>query len=383
MNKKKFATIRAWNRKRNLFTKRFRYLTRLFITKLIWDKRNKVELDINSVKSILLLCNQGKLGDVIVDTLLIKNLSLADYAIDILVTNLNAVILQYNPYVRNIYIANSISLNDFEHSFKHNVPANVIEQLIENNYDLVVDPSLFNTPMHRASLLKKINPKNTLGFNKCRWLNHYGENIIFDCNKNHIKLSKIEILNKFNISIFDNGSYNIHYPSVIDDEVKEYLNHLGAGNRNIILNIFAGAERRCLSLEQAQEIINKIDSIFNKVTVILLDYEKKIDPFLFKNVEIYRSKSIFHTVSIISNSDLVISPDTSIVHIAAAFNKPLISIYQDIKDNKKLWGPGYSDATQILTNKQKIQDDDSLVSSIIESAKQHLSCLGDTFSPPR
>ncbi|WP_218814422.1 glycosyltransferase family 9 protein [Rickettsiella endosymbiont of Dermanyssus gallinae] len=360
MNKKKFATIRAWNRKRNLLIKRFRYLTRLFITKLIWDKRNKVELDINSVKSILLLCNQGKLGDVIVDTLLIKNLSLADYAIDILVTNSNAVILQYNPYVRNIYIANSISLNDFEHSFKHNVPANVIEQLIENNYDLVVDPSLFNTPMHRASLLKKINPKNTLGFNKCRWLNHYGENIIFD-----------------------NGNYNIHYPSVIDDEVKEYLNHMGAGNRNIILNLFAGAERRCLPLEQVQEIVNKIDSIFNKVNVILLDYEKKIDPFLFKNAKIYRPKSIFHTVSIISNSDLVISPDTSIVHIAAAFNKPLISIYQDIKDNKKLWGPGYSDATQILTNKQKIQDDDSLVSSIIESAKQHLSFLGDTFSTPR
>ena len=36
---------------------------------------------------------------------------------------------------------------------------------------------------------------------------------------------------------------------------------------------------------------------------------------------------------------MIISPDTSVVHIASALNKPIIAIYQNGNSKSKTWGP--------------------------------------------
>ena len=104
MKKKKFATLRALNRKRNYLMKDIRYYLSLFREKILWDKQKKTTIDFSSVKSILILRNEGKIGDVIVDTSIIKILSQHNYVIDMLVTSTNDSILKYNKYIRNIYI---------------------------------------------------------------------------------------------------------------------------------------------------------------------------------------------------------------------------------------------------------------------------------------
>ncbi|MCC8379964.1 lipopolysaccharide heptosyltransferase family protein, partial [Xenorhabdus sp. PB30.3] len=99
MNKKnkKFATLRAWNRKRNYLMKDLRYYVKLFISKLIWDDRAKKYFDADNIKTILLLRNEGKLGDMIVDTILLRELSELGYQIDVLATDTNSIILKHNP----------------------------------------------------------------------------------------------------------------------------------------------------------------------------------------------------------------------------------------------------------------------------------------------
>ncbi len=49
--------------------------------------------------------------------------------------------------------------------------------------------------------------------------------------------------------------------------------------------------------------------------------------------------SILEVSALISELDLVISPDTSIIHIASAFNIPSVSIYTANKNNYRLWAP--------------------------------------------
>lgn len=61
-------------------------------------------------------------------------------------------------------------------------------------------------------------------------------------------------------------------------------------------------------------------------------------------------------MELIRKVDLVISPDTSIVHISATWKKPLVSVYKNITDNNDLWAPGYKEASQIIVNKRKISD---------------------------
>ncbi len=42
-------------------------------------------------------------------------------------------------------------------------------------------------------------------------------------------------------------------------------------------------------------------------------------------------------MALIAQAELIISPDTSVVHMAAAWNKPLIAVYKDVLLNNRLW----------------------------------------------
>lgn len=56
----------------------------------------------------------------------------------------------------------------------------------------------------------------------------------------------------------------------------------------------------------------------------------------------------------------MITPDTSIVHIARALDKPLIAVYNQrkLKDTGlpgyKIWAPGYEKATQLICSTDNI-----------------------------
>lgn len=59
-------------------------------------------------------------------------------------------------------------------------------------------------------------------------------------------------------------------------------------------------------------------------------------------------------MALIAEADLVISPaDTSVVHMAAAWRKPLVAVYKDVRMNNRLWAPGYDNARRSLSNAAK------------------------------
>ncbi|WP_338883840.1 glycosyltransferase family 9 protein [Xenorhabdus sp. TH1] len=367
---KKFATLRAWNRKRNYLMKDIRYYIRLLIAKLIWDKRGKNIFDIDTIKTVLLLRNEGKIGDMIVDTILIRELNRSGYQVDVVGTKSNCAILKYNPYVRNIYLAEDIDVTSFMKDYSHNIPFKTLSTLKNNNYDLIVDPSLFNTPIHRLSLFKKINPKNIIGFNKKQWINHYNKTIFFDYNESHIKFTYESLMNSLGINVTD-FSYDLYYPSEIDIETKKFIDNFKVNSEKIIIiNPFAGNIDRCLSVYQLKRITEKLNNIYGNIKVVFLDHENIIDMSKFDGVYRYQSESLYHTISMISQADLIISPDTSIVHISAAYKKPLVAIYQDIESNKTLWGPGYDEAIQILAKNGRLQENKDIDELVIESVKK-------------
>ncbi|PHM39586.1 hypothetical protein Xmau_02590 [Xenorhabdus mauleonii] len=369
MKRKRFSTLRAWNRKRNYLMKDFRYYMRLLVAKLIWDKNRKNSFDINIIESVLLLRNEGKIGDMIVDTILLRELNKSGYQVDVLATITNSIILKHNPYIRDIYLADNIDTPSFIKSYFHNIPEETINILKSNNYDLVIDTSLFDTPIHRLKLFKKINAKNVIGFNKEKWLNCYTKNICFDFNENHVKLTSREIMHALNKSV-SNFNYDLYYPGEIDIKTQEIINELKSkSKRVIIINSFAGDAERCLSRVQIKKITEKLRFIYKDISMVFLDHENKIDMTEFPSVYKYPSESLYHTMSIISQADLIISPDTSIVHISAAYKKPLIAIYQDFKSNKKLWEPGYDEAIQILAINGKLHENEDIDDIIVESVK--------------
>ncbi len=111
--RKKFNKIRELNRRRNYFTKKVRNALRVGVAKAIWDRRRRQPVDLSSAKTVLLMRNEGAVGDVVVDSALVKCLHQSGYIVDFLLTTSNSQVMRYNPRIRHIYEAEPVTSADF------------------------------------------------------------------------------------------------------------------------------------------------------------------------------------------------------------------------------------------------------------------------------
>lgn len=102
-----------------------------------------------------------------------------------------------------------------------------IRTLYENNYDLVVDLCLFDTPVHRMMLFRDINAKSVLGFNKWNCINHYSKSISFENGKEHVTNAISLVAHNMGLDFANNQAYDLHIPDAIVREVRNYLNAWG------------------------------------------------------------------------------------------------------------------------------------------------------------
>lgn len=369
ISKGNFRKIREWNRRKNYYLKGVKLNIKIYVAKLIWDKRKKSTFDLASIKTILLLRNEGTIGDMVVYSTLVKSLYESGYTVDLLLTKASSTVMKYNPYVRNIYEAGDANNTVYLKDFNHTLSESTIKSLNENNYDLIIDPSLFDTPVHRMKLLREINAKSVLGFNKWRNINHYSKSLYFKSGKEHVTVAVGLIADCMKVNAINVHPYDLHLPDSIVDEVKDYLNSL-SGSKKVIINIFTGSTERNFSQGQLAEIIDNINQEYSNIDIILLDHRKEINIPLPANVVINPFDSLHHVMALVRETDLIISPDTSIVHISAAWEKMLVSVYKNVFDNNDLWAPGYQRASQIIVQHRKISDVDHIPASILQEIKK-------------
>ncbi|WP_425338135.1 glycosyltransferase family 9 protein, partial [Buttiauxella noackiae] len=117
---KKFAKLRQWNRRRNYYLKSLR----MRFAKLLWDYRSRAPFELNDIKKVLLLRDDGKIGDMVVSTSLFREFHSRGYIVDVLATPENVIIIENNPFIRKILTTNSNNLVDY---------------LFKEQYDAVID----------------------------------------------------------------------------------------------------------------------------------------------------------------------------------------------------------------------------------------------------
>lgn len=113
---------------------------RVYIAKAFWDQHTRREADVGSAKTVLLMRNEGAVGDVVVDSALVKCLHESGYTVDFLLTKSNSQVMRHNPRIRHIYEADNVDSAAFLRKFTHNVPQPVINELANNKYDIVIAP---------------------------------------------------------------------------------------------------------------------------------------------------------------------------------------------------------------------------------------------------
>lgn len=333
--KKKFARLRALNRQRNYLMKSLR----LHIARLILDHRTKREFAISARKSVLFLRDDDKIGDMVVSTSLFREFKRAGYVVDVLAGKNNAKIIEFNPYVNKYYVVEKDNQHKLEQA----------KALAKNNYDVVIDMGDKISPFHLL-LLKKLNARNVVGFNKAGF-NIYNKSLDYLGYSSHVTERYQLLMESFEFISFSTD-YDIHVPDSVRSEIHDFMSTIAAPCK-VVINPYAADPRRDMSLSQLSALIERIKHEWDQVEIILVGDPARISQLTHLDAVINPYHTLASACEIVRLADMVISPDTAIVHIAAAWKKPLVSLYgNDLHGeyvNSRVWGPGYDAARQLYT----------------------------------
>lgn len=324
---------------------------RLKIGKYIWDRKEKEKIvegnnfiEDNNIKSILFLRYDGKIGDMVVNTIMFREIKKNYPYIKIGVVTRGGAkdVISNNKNVDRIY----------EYNKKSSEVKKLAREIALEKYDLLIDFS----EMLRVNQMMFINmckAKINIGINKKNW-NLFEISLKPIDYHYHISNLYLEILKFLGIKNIDKK-----YDIISTGYVLEKLNI--KNKRYCVFNPYAASRHRSFNLENITKISKIIlEKELDKLILIgikdHLNELEKVKEKLGEKIVVPKTENLLEVIEIISMADLVITPDTSIVHIAAAFEKNMICIYRKEigKEDKNsiLWGPNYPQASIIFVEKE-------------------------------
>lgn len=302
---------------------------RLKIGKYIWDRKEKAKivegdnfLKDNSIKSILFLRYDGKIGDMIVNSLMFREIKKVypDIRIGVIARGAAIDIIKDNPNVDKIY----------EHYKDRKKIKDLALKIKEEKYDLLIDFSEM-LRVNQMMLINLCRARINIGLDRkdwelfdlsiesgkdFKWTEHITKRYLAYLIKLGLKKENINI--SYDIYLKDEKKYEVFF-----NEIKE--------SKKLILNPYGASKHKSFSIETLENIITYLK---DKDIAIILTYfgdkYKELESLEKKYKYVYIPKkieSILDTAILIKKGDYVISPDTSIVHIASAFNKKMITVY--------------------------------------------------------
>ena len=304
------------------------------------------------VKHIVIFRWDDKLGDCIMAGILINNLRL--HRPDIKIT----VICRQTT---KLWLDKVSFIDEYILLGKHNLRK--ILQPYKNKYDVFVDVS--NGFSYKEIFIAKyLNTKHYLGFSADRF------NIIdisIDSKQTHfyqryINATKI-LTNK--------DCLNSEKPPVPHyNKELEFLDSLiiDKGYKNIVgINFFGSGKYRRFSFEKAASLMKYWLEKHPEDLLILLPTPGE-EKFLTKIVNQLASPNLFlptdkasleMSLAIIDKADFTFTPDTAVVHMASALDKPVIGIYRENRMNYEEWKP-LGMHSQTIFNREPICENDSV-----------------------
>ena len=338
---------------------------RLKIGKYIWDRKEKAKivegdnfLKDNSIKSILFLRYDGKIGDMIVNSLMFREIKKVypDIRIGVIARGAAIDIIKDNPNVDKIY----------EYYKDRKKIKDLALKIKEEKYDLLIDFSEM-LRVNQMMLINLCGARINTGLDRkdwelfdlsiesgkdFKWTEHITKRYLAYLIKLGLKKENIDI--SYDIYLKNEKKYEIFF-----NKIKE--------NKKLILNPYGASKHKSFSIETLENIINYLkDKDIAIILVYFGDKYKELELLEKKYKYIYipeKIESILDTAILIKKSDYVISPDTSIVHIASAFNKKMITVYPP-KGGKYgvdhlVWAPK-SEYSRVIFCKDKIGNYDEI-----------------------
>ncbi|MFL9924517.1 glycosyltransferase family 9 protein [Herbaspirillum lusitanum] len=311
-------TLREFNWEQNFLVKRWklrmRYALMGLIKFVLWPRRKKY--DLSQVKKILIVRND-RIGDMIATTALIRNLSRCGYTVYVSSRKPSLDIIRHNPHVSGTFVYDDSSLGAW---------LNTIRAVRKDKFDLAVDVRCNRfVDIKNIVFCSYIKTPILAGFNKSD-IATFNFPIPYYSPESHVTVQLRTLLDQLHVKADD-----LHYELFVSDDIrKKALNFLqsldNAGKKRIaVFNPFGSLAARFLSDEQ----INAVCQLLNRDYHIVLIGEKDRVQHLqaLNGVFLFDSQSILDVIPLIELSDLVVTVDTAIVHLATCYQKNTIAFY--------------------------------------------------------
>jgi ADP-heptose:LPS heptosyltransferase len=298
----------------------------------------------------ILVVQIGKLGDMILITPLLSELKslYPDSEISVLASPKNST------------ISKNLSLVDFTYEYDKKLyhTIKLIKSLRSKSFDLWIDSK--DEYSSTSKLLKSLcKPKKSLGFNFNKK--------VFDVNLNDYKAGEHRVdINLSPVNYLNKEKKRRNVRPVIDIPGKDKLSITQKlqeiKGKNILFNISAGIETREWLTDNWITIAKNIQA---DTSVILAGQEKDYERINLiikeskrENIYFVETKTIFEFAELIKDCDLLVTPDTSAVHLASCFNTPVVCLYNSVEWNRIKFSP-LSDKQVIL-----VSNDENSINSI-------------------
>lgn len=259
-----------------------------------------------------LIIRFSSIGDIVLTSAVIRCVKqqVKDLELHYLTKESHSPILKHNPYIDKLFTIN-----------KSVMP--LIPELKNENYDFIID--LHNSIRSTSTVLHLVRPFNTvkkLSIKKELYV-HTKINL----------LPHIHNVDRF-FNVVDslgvkNDGKGLDY--FLSDDEKIDMSELPERHRNGYVAFVIGGKHATKRMPD-----NKVISICTKIhhpVIIMGGPENRESGELIKNVvgdKVYNACGIYslnQSASIVKQSKQVISNDTGLMHIAAAFKKPVISVW--------------------------------------------------------
>jgi len=304
-------------------------------------------IDFNASK--FLFIRQDRIGDVLISTPLIYTLKecYPDAVIDFLLSINNYFVLDNEPLVRKRY------------TYRKNLSSawSIIKKIRQERYDFIID--LMDNPSTTSTFFCALtNGRWNVGFEK---LNDY----VYDLKVPLLSRKDIHIVDRLSMLLVifgiqpDKHQLKIRYclSEKSNQLAQEFLRKNRLSDRFIIgLNISPARGVRFWGIANFQKLIGSLLHDYPDVALLVLyqptdifQAKKIAEPFNEVLVS-PETKSFDEFAAYIKSINLLVTPDTSTVHLAAAFTIPSVVLYVQSNKNLRIWEPYGSESEAIVTD---------------------------------
>lgn len=275
----------------------------------------------------------GTLGDLILSTPMFKYIKekYPDSFLTLIAGKRNKEVVTSNPFIDELIIWDKSPF----------VLPRIIWEIKKKKFDFYIDPK-DHFSREGFFILKLVNAETKIGFNpKGKSIFNFSIPPSTENKGLHYTQIVFNSLQPLNISLENSETVPKPQLFISNDSnlyVESYLKKINCNDKNfIIINISASNPNKMIPIDRLIDAIRR--SFLANLTICkILTFTKNHKKFAKKVIKAipqispFSSRNFNDIVALVNKAKAIITPDTSIVHICTAFEKPILAFYSGLDE---------------------------------------------------